>query len=75
MNHYLESNYGSTMVQIHTAGYSPRLTQYSWTRALSGQEFGVCSIWTQKDREEEERRDVCVLRVGMLLNSLFIEGI
>jgi len=43
MNHCLESDYSSTMVQIAIADRSPRLTQYPWTHVLRSQEFRVCS--------------------------------
>ena len=42
MNHYLESDYCLTTVQIATASRFPSLTQYPWTCALRDQELGVC---------------------------------
>ena len=43
MSHCLESDYSSTEVQIETADHSPMLIQDSWTRALCGEELGICS--------------------------------
>ena len=64
-DHCLESDYGSTTVQINIVGRSLRLTQYSQMCVLRGKEFGVCNWNTQKDqgRGIGKKRN---MRIGVL---------
>lgn len=56
INHCLESNYGSTTVQIDSAGCSPRLTQHTLERVhFAGKSLEYVAHEKPECREEERR--------------------
>jgi len=74
-DHCLESDDGSTTVQIDIVGRSPRLTQHSHTHAVCGRAFGVCNLNIQKDQRRGITKKRSMMRLvcrTLLLSLLFI---
>jgi len=70
--HCLESDYGSTTVQIVYSRLLPKVNSVLEMRALRGREFGVCNFNTQENqrREEAERNMWSELCVGVLSSAV-----